>query len=218
MVLSTDVYVEHPDMALVPTIRACPEATIRVVSDAGTDPKRDVNYFRIESSDFESIEAALADDHTVADFSVIVEKTDRRIYGIEYSRDAVLITPSVLDIGGLTMASCSNSNGWLLELQLADHDALYALSEYASERGIQLEVLKLDHTEKDYDRRDYGLTERQNEALLAAYVNGYYDDPRKTSLEGLTEYLGISPTATSGRLRRASAQLIEAVLVDDRDS
>lgn len=217
MVLSTDVYVEHPDMALVPTIRSCPEATVRVVSDAGTDPQRDVNYFRIEAPDFGSVEAALADDHTVAGFSAIVEKEDRRIYGIEYSHDAVLITPSITDIGGLTMASRSDSGGWLLELQLADHDSLYALSEYATERGIQLEVLKLEHTEKNYDRRDYGLTERQNEALLAAYVNGYYDDPRKTSLEGLTEYLEISPTAASGRLRRASAQLIEAVFVDERD-
>jgi len=214
MVLSAELYVEHRDMALVPTIRALPEATVRVVSDAGTDPQHDVHYFRIEASDFDDVEAALADDHTVASYSVVFAADHHRIYCIEYSDEVILITPAITDIGGLTLESRSESNGWVLEVQFESHDVLYALSEYASQHGIQLDVIRLDHTAKTYDRRDYGLTEPQREALLAAYVNGYYDDPRRISLEELTEYLGISPTAASGRLRRASARLVEAVLVD----
>jgi predicted DNA binding protein len=215
MVLSATVYVEHRDMALVPTIRALPEATIQVVSDAGTDPQHDVHYFRIEASDFDDVDAALADDHTVGSFRVILEEGDRRIYCVEYSDGVTLVTPAITEIGGLTLESRSDSNGWLLDLQLEDHDALYQLNEYASERGVHLDVVRLDHTAKTYDRRDYGLTEPQREALLAAYVNGYYDDPRRISLEELTEYLEVSPTAASGRLRRASARLVEEVLVDD---
>jgi len=214
MVLSTELYVEHRDMALVPTIRALPEATIRVVSDAGTDPHHDVHYFRIEAPDFDDVEAALADDHTVASHSVIFAEEHRRIYCIEYSDEVNLVTPAITEIGGLTLESRSESNGWILEVQFEDHDALYALNEYASRHGIQLDVIRLDHTAKTYDRRDYGLTEPQREALLAAYVNGYYDDPRRISLEELTEYLDISPTAASGRLRRASARLVEEVLVE----
>ncbi|MFC7046142.1 hypothetical protein ACFQH6_12625 [Halobacteriaceae archaeon GCM10025711] len=33
------VHIEHPDLALTPTIRAMPEGTIRVVSRTGTDPE-----------------------------------------------------------------------------------------------------------------------------------------------------------------------------------
>lgn len=215
MVLSTNVYVEHPNMPLVHTIRSVSDVTVGVVPDAGTDPDHDVHYFWFEAPDFDDVDAALAEDPTVADFSVIVEKEDRRIYCIEYSDDVLLITPTITEIGGLTLESRSYSIGWTLELQLQDHDALYALDEYASREGIHLDVLKLDHTEKTYDRRDYGLTESQREALMAAFVHGYYEEPREASLEELTDFLDISPTAVSGRLRRGSARLIEEVLIDD---
>jgi predicted DNA binding protein len=217
MTLSATVYVEHPKMALVPTIRSLSDLSIQVVSDAGTDPDHDVHYFWFEAPDFEAVEEQLLADPTVADFSVIVERANRRIYCIEYSEEVQLITPTITEVGGLTRESRSHSNGWEIELQLQGHDALYALNEYALQEDIHLDVLKLDHSEQSYDRRDYGLTESQREALLAAFVNGYYDEPRRLSLEELTEYLDISPTAASGRLRRASARLIEEVLIDDEE-
>lgn len=216
MVLSTSVFVEHPEMALVPTIRSLPDATVGVVADAGTDPDHDVHYFWFEAADFDAVATALADDPTVAAFACIVEKPDRCIYRVEYSDGVKLVTPTITDVGGLTMESRSQSSGWMLEIQLPDHDALYDLNEYATREGIHLDVLKLDHAGTVSDGRDYGLTEAQREAVVAAFVHGYYDEPRETSLEELAEFLDISPTAVGGRLRRGSARLVESVLLDDQ--
>lgn len=213
--ISARVYAEHPDLALTHTIRSLPDVDIGVVSDAGTDPQHDVYFFWFEASDFEAVESALEEDHTVADHSVIVDRGDRRTYRIEYSDEAKLLTPAMTEIGGLTLESRSHSNGWVLRMHLTDHDGLYALSEYASEEGIRLEILSLKQTEETYDHFDFGLTDEQREALVAAFVHGYYDEPRRMSLEGLASLLGISPTAVSGRLRRASARLVEEVLLDD---
>lgn len=213
--ISARVYAEHPDLALTHTIRSLPDVKIGVVSDAGTDPQHDVYFFWFEASDFDAVEAALEADHTVADFSVIVDRGDQRTYRIEYSDRAKLLTPAMTEIGGLTLESRSHSNGWELLLHLTDHDGLYALSEYATEEGIRLEILSLKQTEETYDRFDFGLTEPQREALVAAFVHGYYDEPRRTSLESLAALLDISPTALSGRLRRGSARLIEEVLLDE---
>ena len=216
--ISARVYAEHPDLALTYTIRSLPDVEIGVVSDAGTDPEHDVYFFWFESSDFEAVEAALEEDHTVADYSVIVERDGRRTYRIEYSDRAKLLTPAMTEIGGVTLESRSHSNGWVLRMHLTDHGGLYALSEYAEEEGIRLEILSLKQTEETYDRFDFGLTDEQREALVAAFVHGYYDEPRRTSLEKLASLLGISPTAASGRLRRASARLVEEVLLgDERD-
>jgi predicted DNA binding protein len=214
-VISARVYAEHPDLALTHTIRSLPDVDVGVVSDAGTDPQHDVYFFWFEAPDFEDVESALEEDHTVAGYSVIVDRGDRRTYRIEYSDEAKLLTPAMTDIGGLTLESRSHSNGWVLRMHLTDHEGLYALSEYASEEGIRLEILSLKQTEETYDRFDLGLTDEQREALVAAFVHGYYDEPRRTSLEGLASLLEISPTAVSGRLRRASARLVEAVLLDD---
>jgi predicted DNA binding protein len=214
-VISARIYAEHPDLALSHTIRSLPDVEIGVVSDAGTDPQHDVYFFWFEAEDFDAVEAALEEDHTVADYSVIVEREGRRTYRIEYSDRAKLLTPAMTEIGGLTLESRSHSNGWVLRMHLTDHDGLYALSEYAAEEGIRLEILSLKQTEETYDRFDFGLTDEQREALVAAFVHGYYDEPRRTSLEGLASLLDISPTAVSGRLRRASARLVEEVLLDD---
>jgi predicted DNA binding protein len=214
-VIAARVYAEHPDLALTHTIRSLPDVDIGVVSDAGTDPQHDVYFFWFEASDFEAVESALDEDHTVADYAVIVEREDRRTYRIEYSEEAKLLTPAMTEVGGLILESRSHSNGWELRIHLTDHDGLYALSEYAAGEGIRLEILSLKQTEETYDRFDLGLTDEQREALVAAFVHGYFDEPRRTSLEGLASLLGISQTAVSGRLRRASASLVEEVLVEE---
>jgi hypothetical protein len=53
------------------------------------------------------------------------------------------------------------------------------------------------------------LTDRQHEALRTAYELGYFDIPRRTSLEDVAAELDLSASSVSERLRRAQTQLIE---------
>lgn len=214
MTISTKVFVEHPDLALVPTIRSTENVDVDVVSDAGTDPQHGVHFFRFATADFEALERALDADYTVASFAQVARTDERRTYRVEYSDDAKLVTPAVTDVGGLVVESHSHDTGWVLELELQDNETLYDIDAFAREEGIQFDVLEL-HQSADVDAdTEFRLTEPQIEALVSAYLNGYYDEPRDISLEGLSELLGISQTAVSGRLRRGSARLIEETLVE----
>jgi predicted DNA binding protein len=56
---------------------------------------------------------------------------------------------------------------------------------------------------------DDGLTNRQREALRTAYEPGYFEVPRRVSLQDLATELGISASSASERLRRAQTQLLE---------
>lgn len=215
MVISVRVYAEHPDIALAETIRSLPDVTIRVVSEAGTDPQNSVYLFWFEATDFDELEATLTADHTVADFSVILETANRRMYRIRYSDEAKLVTPAITGGSGITVESESQDDGWMLQFQLQDHEELYALREYAIEEGITLDIAEIRQTVETRDRSTYGLTDAQQDALVTAFVHGYFDEPRETSLEELASLLDISSTAMSGRLRRGSARLIEEVLLDD---
>lgn len=217
MVIAMKMYVEHPDLPLVPTIRALPEVELGVFSNAATDPEHDVYTFWIEASDFDAVEQALSEDHTVADYSVILEAGKRKTCSIEYSDDVTLITPGVVEVGGLTLEARSYTNGWLIHLQLQDHDDVFSLNEYAEEHGIHLDLLELTQNDERDELQGYGLTESQREALVSAYVQGYYDYPRNTMLEELASTLDISSTAVSGRLRRGSARLIKEVLVESEN-
>lgn len=216
--IEAELYAEGPDLALSRTIRSRPEATIEVVSDAATDPQHRPHLFRIEAPSFEPIEDALSEDHTVASFVTVVEGEDDRTYRIEYADRAKLLTPKISELDGLTLGSMSHAKGWHLRLQLPDHDALYELDRFADEEGIRLEILGLQQIDEGEALEEFGLTEPQREALVSAFVNGYYDDPREASLEDVAEELGITPSAASGRLRRGSTRLIEAALLEDDES
>lgn len=216
MVIKANVYVEHPQMALAHTIRSLSDVEIGVVSDAGTDPDHNVNFFWVRAPEFDAVETALEEDPTVASFSAIVDMEEQRTYRIEYSDHAKLVSPPLTEIGSLTQEAKSHLNGWLLTLHFRDHDGLYALNEYAREENITIDVLDLHQVDGAGESSEFGLTEPQREALVAAFLHGYYDDPRETSLEELAEILDISPTAVSGRLRRGAARLIEHVLLEDK--
>lgn len=209
MVLSTKVYVEHPDLGLVPTIRSLQDVTIGVVPDVGTDPQQNVYFFWIEARDFEAVETVLAMDHTVAEFTRITDTSDRRTYRVEYSDETKLITPAVTDVDGLVLESQSRSNGWVLHLQLQNHEDLYELNERAGEADVQFDILEIHQDERNDEQPEFDLTESQVETLVTAYEQGYYDEPRETNLEELGSALGVSKTAVSSRLRRASSRLIE---------
>ncbi|SHG99311.1 helix-turn-helix domain-containing protein [Halobaculum gomorrense] len=213
--ISTQIYAEHENLALTPTIRSDADTEISVVTDASTDPDNDVYFFQVETGDLDRLETLLEADHTVASFSLVFEQQETGTYRIEYSEETELLSPPLADVGGLTMGASSHLNGWVLDLQFKDHDGLYALNEYAEGRGIHLDIMELNHVD-GYERdTDFGLTEPQREALLAAFDRGYFDEPRESSLEDLAAVMDISPTAVSGRLRRGSKRLIEALLLDE---
>jgi predicted DNA binding protein len=52
---------------------------------------------------------------------------------------------------------------------------------------------------------------------VTAYKEGYFEEPRTTSLEELGDILDISPTAVGGRLRRGMAALIETTLSEENE-
>jgi predicted DNA binding protein len=212
MVLSTRVYVEHPDLALTPTIQSLPDAEIGVVPDVGTNPQQNVYFFWIDAEDFVAVETALAEDHTVAEFTAIIETADRRTYRIRYSDEVTLITPAVTEVDAIVVESRSRADGWELQLQFQDHEDLYALHEHASEADIRFDMLEIHQDERNDGGSGPDLTEEQVEVLVSAYEHGYYEEPRETNLAALGSALDISQTAVSSRLRRASGRLIEETL------
>lgn len=215
MTITTELYVTHPDLGLAPTIRSLDDAELGVVPDASTAPGQRGYCYWVDAADFEAVESALETDHTVATYSRLSAQGNRQLYRIEFTADAELLSPAVLERDGLMVETRSHRDGWLVKLQLHEHRVLHELYEDATARDITVEVLEITNDEAVPADDSRGLTPSQAEALVAAYEHGYYDEPRDTSLEELAAVLGISPTAVSGRLRRGSARLIEQRLGED---
>ena len=56
------------------------------------------------------------------------------------------------------------------------------------------------------------MTDRQYEALVAAYELGYYETPRTVSFEEVADELDCAPSTANELLRRAEASVVSAIL------
>ncbi|WP_306060564.1 helix-turn-helix domain-containing protein [Natronococcus wangiae] len=206
--------VAHPDLALTPTIRECPDATVRVVPHSTTDPETGLFFFLVESAD-ETIETAFDDDHTVTDWTLVNDFGTTGIYQLQHGDETILLSPKVAELGGLMLRAESNDRGWTVRLHLPDREALATLWEYCEDEDITFELYRMFRQEEWVDGLSPELTDQQRAALVNAYEEGYFEEPRETSLEELADQLDISPTAVGGRIRRGTGKLVETTLLEE---
>jgi predicted DNA binding protein len=62
---------------------------------------------------------------------------------------------------------------------------------------------------------NFGLTSAQREALTVAFEAGYFDVPAQTTLDSLSDVLGVTSQAVSERLNRGTKKLVETTLIDE---
>ncbi|WP_436346311.1 helix-turn-helix domain-containing protein [Natronorubrum sp. FCH18a] len=214
MSLVAIIDIAHPDLALTPTIRECPDASIQVVPHSTTDPETGLFFFLVDGAD-EAFEAALEDDHTVPHWTLVDDLGSTRIYQLEHTDETKLISPKTAELGGLMLKAESNDRGWTVRLHLPDREALSTLWEYCESEEISFELYRMFRQDEWAGGRAPTLTDEQQAALVNAYEEGYFEEPRETSLEDLADRLDISPTAVGGRIRRGTGKLVETTLLEE---
>lgn len=213
MGLIVDAYISHPDLALTDTIEAVPEMSIHVVPHSATDPETGLFFFRV-CGNFDEFEAALSADPTVEKSSMVIESAADRVYRLRHTPETELLSPKAAQVGGLMLEARSRDGGWVVRLQLPDREALADLWDHCEERGMTFELERL-YQQSDWESESAtGLTAPQREALLTAYEEGYFEEPRETSQQEVADILGISSTAAGGRIRRGMSKLVETTLAD----
>jgi predicted DNA binding protein len=208
------VDIDHPDLALTPTIRST-EASVGVVSHTATDPETGMFFFLVESESFPPFEAALEADHTVEESLLVAEASTTRIYRLQHTTGTKLVSPITTEMGGLMLEAESTDTGWSIRMQLPDRETLGTLWEYCDREDIDFDIDHIYSLDEFPADDGVGLTDAQRDTLVAAYEAGYFEEPRDTSLQELADSLGISPTAVGGRIRRGTSRLIERTLADD---
>jgi predicted DNA binding protein len=214
MSITAKVYLEHPNLALVPTIRRVPDAQIRVIMQGTTDPGATAFPFLIDHPEPEAVETALSADPTVAHYECIDRTGAVGIYRIEHSSEARLISSVVTRAHGLLMRTETEDGGWVVHLLLPDREALNAVWTYAGDQEMRLDIIEIYTNESADGAQSYGLTMPQREAIQTAFARGYFNEPRDISLTELADEMGLSSTAMSGRLRRGLRNLIGATIGD----
>jgi predicted DNA binding protein len=128
-------------------------------------------------------------------------RTREQEYRQALDRDAVLVVPPVE----------LRSDRTVRQTMVGRSDALSAAVE-ALPAAVGVDVLWTGA----YDRsHEPAVSDRQREALAAAWDAGYYEVPREGGIEAVADDLGCSSSTASDLLRRAERRVVAAVL-DER--
>ncbi|ARS91207.1 helix-turn-helix domain-containing protein [Natrarchaeobaculum aegyptiacum] len=222
MALITEVRFAHEDGALAGTLAAVPDLSASIVGERSTAPEQNVYFLRFVSATPMEVRSALEDDHTVSEFAPVEVVDDDRLWKLEFVPETKLLSPYVTAEGGFVLDAQSTATaqfqpGWRERWFFPDQDGIHEVWKRARDEGFEFEVLELSRQLRSAVAGvgTDPLTEQQRVALVTAYEEGYFGEPRETSLEELAETLEISPSAVNGRLRRGLKALIEAALVLD---
>jgi predicted DNA binding protein len=211
--MSTVAYVEFDaDTFLLGAVfEQFPGATVELERIVPTD-EMVIPYFWVRGISRENVESlveALAEEATLEPIDSVDGEHLMRASWDSSAREGIL---NGLTEAGLTLASAVGAtDGWRFELRGDEHEDIGRFRSYCRDRGIPLRLAELRSLEPVREA-GYGLTDKQREALVVALRHGYYDSPRRATLEEVAAELGISRQALASRLRRGNRRLIEGTL------
>lgn len=208
MGLIAEFRLRSPQLPLVDVAAAVPGVTLQLEGGEQSGTGSFVFFIRATGSAFEGLEDAFDESPFVEEQYLISEVGSIRLYQLVMASHR----PSAVDEWALGKTFSESltffPGGWRLRQQFADREEFARLRELCRDIGISFELDRLyQATATDDDL--IGVTNKQREALLAAYEAGYFAVPRRASMADVAGDLGISVPSLAERLHRAESHLIE---------
>ncbi|RJT07196.1 helix-turn-helix domain-containing protein [Halococcus sp. IIIV-5B] len=170
----------------------------------------------IEADAREAFDDAVGDQSEIVEVNSVGQTPDGWFYQVVVEQDTNLPeSHDPTEFEGALMEATVTGEGWVEQKVFADYDALSTLRDRCQVFEIPFKLLNIssdpDHPD---ERAQFGLTDRQYEAIRVAFSLGYYDTPRTASTAAVAEELGISAPAVSDLLRRAEHKLISQTVAE----
>jgi hypothetical protein len=203
-------------LPLVSVAEAVPEASITLALQYNHG-RRPLFLATVTSGSEQAIERAFTDAYDIQEWARIGTAGDTRRYqAVPALSFEEQLGGQIDDLDGLEALATADAiieritvtaDGWEQMGWFADRAAF---TEFASfwQRNADFELERLTRDAEPKSPGN-GLTDRQLEALRTAYERGYFEIPRRTSLDAVAQELDISASSLSERLRRAQTQLIQ---------
>lgn len=156
----------------------------------------------------EEIERTFRDEPDISEFDHITSENDRFLYHLSAPGGTMEFRDIIQEENGTILAVTGEEGEWKLQVRCRDKDHLARVHDRLSDEGIPPEIHQIRRIGDESDGTTL-LTEQQRQAFEVALEHGYFDIPRKASLEDIAAEMGISYQAVSERLRRGYESLVE---------
>lgn len=123
------------------------------------------------------------------------------------------VVAGIRDVDGALVSATGTGRGWRLTLRFFDRESLSTWYRRCEDAGVPLTIERISETGRR-SGAESALTSTQRATLAAARDAGYFDIPRRVTLQDLAADLGVSDQSVSERLRRGLATLAEQRLAE----
>lgn len=218
MVSIADFTLPAADFPLGKLFEDRPEATLeldRVVPSGDTvmpyfwvqDPARDLDGVRALFNNLPELRSA----------DLLVDTGERGLFRAEWVPEYMGIMEAIAAADVTVIAASGSADGWHFEIRATRVEQFSLFQQRCSELDVDVTLVRISQLSEMSPDTGYDLTPEQHEALVLAYEEGYYDDPRAVDQTALASKLGITRQAFASRLRRGYRSLIRSTLLADRD-
>ena len=174
-------------------------------------------YVWIRGGERPAIESALESATGVESFALIDDLGRRgRLYRATWSPTVDGIIDTIVASNVTLLSATGKRDRWRFRLRADEHGAIGAFQDRCRKKGIRIDVSRLQPL--GAIDRDEGITPAQLEALELAYERGYFDDPRRATLDELATDLGITRQSLAGRLRRGHRNVLSGLFGFDDEN
>lgn len=215
MSIFAEFHLQSEAMAFARTLAALPDAVVEIERVAASERVL-TPYFWVSEVQLEAFEAAVGDDPSVRNLHRIDRFEETGLYRAEWIDEMEAMTYTLLDFASVVISATATHERWEIELRFEDTDQLSTFQEFVDEYDVDVTVRRLFEATQPLTGSQYGLTEKQQEALVAAWEAGYFETPRRATLTEIADGLGITQQSLSNRLRRGHGSLIANTLTIQR--
>lgn len=209
MSLIADIRLGIADDAVSAALSAGDGLTGTIEDVIATDPEQPVYFVWVSGDAFERFHRSLDRSAAVRSADRLEANGSRQLFRICAEREPSVYRAYV-ERGGALIGGSVSPDCWQYRLRFPDRDALLSFRSFCADAELEFSLHGL--AQGDGESLMPKLTEPQREALEAALDSGYFAVPRETPLAGVADRLGISEQATSERLRRGEATVVERML------
>ncbi|WP_330631739.1 helix-turn-helix domain-containing protein [Halocatena halophila] len=213
MSLIAEIRFYSPELPFMNALATVPSMTLQVEGTVEEHSDQPLVIIWVYGNEFESFEAALEADETIDSVQTVDRFPGRRLYRTRVAETATMVLYPVEAESGISRLSITiTANGVDSRIRLPDRDALKVFRQYCEKADVSFSLRGIYEGDESATSGRHELSNKQREALELAITEGYFTVPRKTTLEELSEQLGISRQAASERIRRGCQKLVSNAL------
>lgn len=181
-------------------------------------PGSSMPFVWIDGEGHDTVAETLGSHPTIHAIERVETLPDQSLYALDWSVEYDHLFRAIRDHAIQVLSAKRVGGVWRFTLRYLTHPSLSRFQDYCADARIQLTVSKVYEPTGSRHDRPFGLSKPQEEALVLAVREGYYDIPRGCNTADLGEWLSISDQAVTERLRRAIATLTRnTVLAENTD-